>query len=72
MPQGQQPLNAPDIPGFSAPKGVERACPSPAAVATAILLGCFSAPKGVERACPAGPPARFEKAPPKFQCPEGR
>ena len=37
--------------GFSAPKGVERACPSMAQAPISHDEG-FSAPKGVERACP--------------------
>ena len=45
---------------FSAPKGVERACPSSKVVRTRWSCSKgFSAPKGVERACPNGPcPAR--------------
>ena len=37
---------------FSAPKGVERACPATARPRPAALSDRFSAPKGVERACP--------------------
>ena len=37
---------------FSAPKGVERACPAGDPPAGVRVVLCFSAPKGVERACP--------------------
>ena len=40
------------ISGFSAPKGVERACPLSWIRLSLIQIDCFSAPKGVERACP--------------------
>ena len=38
---------------FSAPKGVERACPFQPDVSRFTRSYSFSAPKGVERACPA-------------------
>ena len=37
---------------FSAPKGVERACPGSRREQGVANMQSFSAPKGVERACP--------------------
>ena len=56
---------------FSAPKGVERACPIPASIHIRHSYSRFSAPKGVERACPSHVEA-VEAVEPVFQCPEER
>ena len=55
---------------FSAPKGVERACPRSSNTRHTLTL-CFSAPKGVERACPVEVARRGGNYT-MFQCPEGR
>ena len=61
------------VPGssFSAPKGVERACPCLMRRRCPDSAHCFSAPKGVERACPTHRWERAERGL-SFQCPEGR
>ena len=57
---------------FSAPKGVERACPPDSVSVRSLARQGFSAPKGVERACPARPPKIQTWPSALFQCPEGR
>ena len=58
------------VQGFSAPKGVERACPMTHGI-TAPRFHCFSAPKGVERACPAAAWKDVVVLPTRFSAPKG-
>ena len=57
---------------FSAPKGVERACPGSNGIKYYPGSGSFSAPKGVERACPLTRGVDQSTLVEVFQCPEGR
>ena len=72
MPPASKPPTPDGVSHFSAPKGVERACPRESDETLSVNQVDFSAPKGVERACPrlGGWFAKLTIA--RFQCPEGR
>ena len=56
---------------FSAPKGVERACPLMSPAIAYAPDSCFSAPKGVERACPPKHPIFIVCTAGSFSAPKG-
>ena len=71
MPRGSQVASRTHSLRFSAPKGVERACPSTQGYSGVAYCYSFSAPKGVERACPRGSTIMAKQLTQCFSAPKG-